>query len=101
MEHEREEPRPGPVRPRQGGFRLVAAVIALGLGLGATAAVFSVVDSTLLTSPPYREPERLVLLQGSFRAHGEVKPWPSSQMDSTDWRQRNTTFAGMSVFGKL
>jgi predicted permease len=75
--------------------------LALSLGVGAAAAVWSVVDTALLATPPYRQPERLVMLQGSFTSHGEVKPWPSSQMDLADWRQQSTAFAGMSALGKL
>jgi putative ABC transport system permease protein len=41
------------------GFAAVA-ILTLGLGIGATSAVFSVVDSVLLRSLPYHDPARLV-----------------------------------------
>ena len=44
---------------KNAGFTAVA-VITLALGLGATTAVFSVVDGVLLRRLPYPEPERLV-----------------------------------------
>src|SRR3954463_9650524 len=44
---------------RTPGFLLVV-VITLAVGLGATVAIFSVVDGVLIRSLPYREPERLV-----------------------------------------
>ena len=40
----------------------IAAVLALGLGTGSAAAVFSLLDGVVLRPLPYREPERIVML---------------------------------------
>jgi putative ABC transport system permease protein len=46
---------------RQPGFTL-AAVLTLALGIGANSAVFSVVDSVLLQPPPFRDPDRVMVI---------------------------------------
>jgi putative ABC transport system permease protein len=42
------------------------AVLSLALGIGANTALFSIIDSLIRRSLPVREPERLVLLEGSW-----------------------------------
>lgn len=80
------------------GFSL-AALLTLTLGIGATATIFTVVDAVLLRELPYSEPSRLVILQGTFEEDGEVSPWPISQQDFADWRERSTAFSEMSLWG--
>src|SRR5688572_3664045 len=46
---------------RSPGFA-VACVLTLALGIGATSAIFTVVDAALLKEPPYPEPDRLLVL---------------------------------------
>lgn len=47
---------------RRPGFTAIVLVV-LGLGIGSTTAIFSIVDALLLRSLPYHESERLVMLR--------------------------------------
>src|ERR1044071_2143961 len=88
------------------GFRMLrkspgvtlVAVISLALGIGANTAIFSVVNSTLLKSLPYAEPDRLVLLWGDSPAQGNHRNQVSST-DVDDWRRQNGVFEEVSTFG--
>jgi hypothetical protein len=57
---------------RQPAFAILA-ILTLALGIGATTAVFTVVNGVLLRPLPYRDPSRLVML--FYGHHGQVSPW--------------------------
>jgi len=62
---------------RSPGFAL-AAIVALGLGIGASTAVFTVLDGIVLQPLPYPNPEQLVMLwdanPGKGLAHEPISP---------------------------
>ena len=68
------------------GFTAVA-VLTLALGVGVNAAMFSVINSTLLTPLPYKNPDRLVWLGTRFP--GFNHPIPVSAPDFLDWKSQN------------
>ena len=70
------------------GF-LAMAVLALGLGIGANTAVFSVVHGVLLAPLPYPEPERLVVI---YDTQPDCKTCPASFPKYVDWRDQNRVF---------
>ncbi len=70
------------------GFTIVA-VIALTLGIGATTAIFSVVNAVLLRPLPYKEPERIVWIWGQFSQGNRASTSPP---DFLDYRARNQSF---------
>jgi putative ABC transport system permease protein len=58
---------------RNPGFALTA-ILTLALGIGATAAVFSVVEQMLLTQLPYRDADRIVALETFFTDKQHLHP---------------------------
>ncbi len=77
------------------GITLIA-VISLALGIGANAAVFSLVDTLLLRPLPVFEPHRLVAF-GTRDHHGDY-PHGVSYRDFLDYRDQNTAFSGLTAF---
>jgi predicted permease len=74
---------------RAPGFT-VAAVLALALGIGATTAIFSVVDAVLLRPLAYARPHRLAVVL--TRGTGPVAPG-----NFLDWRRDATSFERMGA----
>ena len=72
------------------GFTLVV-VLTLAIGIGATTAVFSVINQLLLRPLPYPDQDRLVALSNIFPGHPDS--WgPVSATDVAHWRADNEVF---------
>jgi len=75
-------------------FSLVV-IATLAVTIGATTAVFTVVNGVLLRALPYRDPTRLVLLQ---EAIGEMGPWGFSPPDYLAFEARAGLFESIAAF---
>ncbi|MBX3744800.1 MAG: ABC transporter permease [Verrucomicrobiae bacterium] len=75
------------------GFTAVA-VFTLALGIGATTAVFSVVDSVLLKPLPFEEPGKLVQV---WEAPGPGQRNWASPGAFLDWREHGNVFEDLSL----
>ena len=79
---------------RAPGFALVA-ILTLGLGLGANAAIFGVLDAALLRPLPYPESDRIVTLhilaREGHNAEADFFPWswPKFDLFRKTWRACN------------
>jgi len=85
------------------GFRMlwknpgfaVAAVIALALGIGANAAIFSVVNTVLLRSLPYEDPDRLMVLRETKLP--QFPEFSVSPGNFLDWQKQSDSFEKLTA----
>jgi putative ABC transport system permease protein len=81
----------------------LACVPVLALGIGANAAIFSVVHSVILKPLPYTDPARLVFLWERFPSlpdppFGRI---PVARKNYLEWQRQNAVFANMAAFRQI
>ncbi len=77
------------------GFALIA-ILALGLGIGANSAIFSLVDRVLIRPLPYADPDRLVMVweDASYISFPRNTP---AVANFADWKKQNQVFSDMAA----
>src|ERR671938_405408 len=75
------------------GFTLVA-IITLILGIGANTAIFSVVNAVLLRPLPYRDADRIAVVEEISKEGKRIQVTPANFLD---WRNQNTVFEHLAA----
>ena len=79
---------------RTPGFTVVA-LTTIALAIGATTAVFSIVNGVLLKPLPFRDPDQITLIASTGR-NGESAPM--SGPDFVDYRAQSKSFTAMALY---
>ncbi len=82
---------------RRPGFTL-AAILSLALGIGATTAIFSIVNAVALRPLPYVEPDRLVWM--TTLLHGSSTDEVTFTPHFLEWRRQNRTFDSLAAYNQ-
>src|SRR5690242_6980920 len=77
-------------------FSLVAAV-ALALGIGVNATVFTFVNAVLIRGLPFNDPDRIMSIAERNMARGV--DLGVSYLDFQDWKAAQKSFAGVAAWG--
>ncbi len=82
----------------------ITTIVTLAIGIGATTAIFTLVNAVLLQPLPYSQPKQLVSVSlMTFPPHaGKLAvgvPDSSSYPDFFDWRSQNHSFESMASYG--
>ncbi len=81
---------------RQPGFA-ATAILTLALGIGATTAIFSVVNAVVLRPMPFDSPDRIMVVTNTNLKTGNRNTTISGP-DFFDWRAQSRSFEALSYF---
>jgi putative ABC transport system permease protein len=73
------------------------AILTFAIGIGANAAVFTVVNGVLLRPLPYADADRIAMIWLDNRRQG-IREDIASYPIYVDWRERSTSFAEMAAY---
>jgi putative ABC transport system permease protein len=80
------------------GFTAIA-VLVLALGIGATTAIFSVVNAVLIRPLPYKAPARLVAASSLYHEAGAIRAFPTVSLNEVEaWRRESRSFESIGSF---
>jgi hypothetical protein len=82
---------------RDYGFALFAILI-VGLGVGASCTIFSVVNTLLIHSLPFRDPGRLVWIANHEDATGDMSAKTTQVDHFLDLREKSQSFSDMAAY---
>lgn len=82
---------------RRPGFT-ATALLTLTLGIGAVAAIFTVLEAIVLSPLPYAEPHELVWIESAVPGVGANAVWGLSVAGYFEFKQRNRTFEEIGGF---
>lgn len=77
------------------GFATVT-LLTLALGIGATTTMFSIVNTVLLRPLPFRDPDRLVMLEEKWLPR--FPRFEASPLDFLSWQEQSTAFSDLAAF---
>jgi putative ABC transport system permease protein len=72
-------------------------VATLALGIGANAAIFSVVDAVMIRALPFADPDRLVVLWEDVELRGNSRRTQPSPGNYNEWRRLNRSFEDLAA----